>query len=113
MSMDVGESDSTTAISTSSAPLVSLQSAEPVTTGQDILSSPRRDEDNIEEGPAQPSSSGKKQFELTDQTNLLPPHKLIPAFAGLMAIMLVSILDSSIVSTAIPTISAKFNSGKP
>ena len=112
MSMDV-KSDSSTAISTSTAPLVPPQIAELSTPDRDVLSSPSRDEESAKGEPAQLLGSGKKQFELTDQTNLLPAHKLIPVFVGLMATILVSILDSSIVSTAIPTISAKFNSGKP
>lgn len=56
--------------------------------------------------------TGKKKFELTDQTNILPARQLVPVFMGLMAAVLVSVLDQSIVSTAIPTISAHFNAGE-
>lgn len=55
--------------------------------------------------------SEKKAFEVTDQTNMLPARQIIPVFLGLMAAVLVSTLDQSIVSTAIPTIAAHFNAG--
>lgn len=55
--------------------------------------------------------SKKKTFEVTDQTNMLPARQIIPVFLGLMAAVLVSTLDQSIVSTAIPTIAAHFNAG--
>lgn len=54
----------------------------------------------------------KKKFELTDQTNMLPKRQLIPVLMALNAVVLVSLLDQTIVSTAIPTISAHFNAGK-
>lgn len=56
--------------------------------------------------------SEKKAFEVTDQTNMLPARQIIPVFLGLMAAVLVSTLDQSIVSTAIPTIAAHFNAGQ-
>lgn len=56
--------------------------------------------------------SEKKTFEVTDQTNMLPARQIIPVFLGLMAAVLVSTLDQSIVSTAIPTIAAHFNAGQ-
>ncbi|KAI0333306.1 MFS general substrate transporter [Cubamyces sp. BRFM 1775] len=48
---------------------------------------------------------------LTDQTNLLPRRKVIAVFFGLSLCILVSCLDSTIVATALPTISAAFNAG--
>ncbi|KAI0764356.1 MFS general substrate transporter [Trametes elegans] len=48
---------------------------------------------------------------LTDQTNLLPRRKVIAVFFGLALCILVSCLDSTIVATALPTISAAFNAG--
>ncbi|TBU58506.1 MFS general substrate transporter [Dichomitus squalens] len=48
---------------------------------------------------------------LTDQTNLLPRKKVMAVFFGLALCILVSCLDSTIVATALPTISAAFNAG--
>ena len=48
---------------------------------------------------------------LTDQTNLLPRRKVMAVFFGLSLCILVSCLDSTIVATALPTISAFFNAG--
>jgi hypothetical protein len=53
----------------------------------------------------------KKELELTDQTNLLPFRKVVTIFAGLALCILISALDSVIVATALPTISAKFQAG--
>ncbi|KAJ6606728.1 MFS general substrate transporter [Mycena sp. CBHHK59/15] len=57
------------------------------------------------------STTPKGQVELTDQTNRLPFKKLLPIFAGLALCVVVSSLDSVIVATVIPTISAVFNAG--
>ncbi|KAJ7865019.1 MFS general substrate transporter [Mycena olivaceomarginata] len=46
-----------------------------------------------------------------NQTNRLPFKKLLPIFAGLALCVVVSSLDSVIVATVIPTISAAFNAG--
>ncbi|RDX47549.1 MFS general substrate transporter [Lentinus brumalis] len=48
---------------------------------------------------------------LTDQTNLLPRKKVMAVFFGLSLCILVSCLDSTIVATALPTISAAFDAG--
>ncbi|KZT03957.1 MFS general substrate transporter [Laetiporus sulphureus 93-53] len=48
---------------------------------------------------------------LTDQTNLLPFKKVVVVFCGLSMCILVSTLDSTIVATALPTISDVFNAG--
>lgn len=50
-------------------------------------------------------------LKLTDQTNLLPFKKVVSVFAGLAICIVVSILDSAITATALPTISAYFNAG--
>ncbi|KAG6852501.1 hypothetical protein C0991_011459 [Blastosporella zonata] len=49
---------------------------------------------------------------LTDQTNLLPFKQVIFVFFGLALCIVVSTLDSVIVATALPTISAAFKAGK-
>ncbi|KAG6369452.1 MFS general substrate transporter [Boletus reticuloceps] len=49
--------------------------------------------------------------ELADQTNLLPFRKVVAVFAGLAICMVVCALDSVIIATALPTISAYFNAG--
>lgn len=58
-------------------------------------------------------TSGKGQLEitLTDQTNLLPFRRVLAVFGGLSLCALVSCLDSTIVATALPSISAAFNAG--
>ncbi|KAL7277563.1 hypothetical protein ACG7TL_008486 [Trametes sanguinea] len=53
----------------------------------------------------------RPEVTLTDQTNLLPRRKVIAVFFGLSLCILVSTLDSTIVATALPTISAAFNAG--
>ncbi|KAF8837804.1 MFS general substrate transporter [Paxillus ammoniavirescens] len=50
-------------------------------------------------------------LKLTDQTNLLPFRKVITVFSGLALCVVVSTLDSVIIATALPTISASFNAG--
>jgi Major Facilitator Superfamily len=63
--------------------------------------------DNVKE----PESSSKQRLELTDQTNLLPLRMVLTIFAGLSLCILISALDSVIVATALPTISAFFQAG--
>lgn len=53
----------------------------------------------------------RAEVELTDQTNLLPLKKIIACFLGLSLCIVVSTLDTVIIATAIPTISAAFNAG--
>ena len=48
---------------------------------------------------------------LTDQTNFLPFKKITTCLLGLSLCIVVSALDSSIVSTAIPVISSNLNAG--
>jgi MFS family permease len=48
---------------------------------------------------------------LTDQTNLLPFKQVVAVFLGLSLCMVTSTLDSVIVATALPTISAAFDAG--
>ena len=55
--------------------------------------------------------SRSETVSLTDQTNLLPRKKVMAVFFGLSLCILVSCLDSTIVATALPTISAAFNAG--
>ena len=51
------------------------------------------------------------EIELTDQTNLLPFRRLIAVFGGLSLCALVTCLDSTILATALPKITADFNAG--
>ncbi|KAJ3481648.1 hypothetical protein NLI96_g7519 [Meripilus lineatus] len=55
--------------------------------------------------------SEKCRLSLTDQTNLLPFRKVVIVFSSLSLCILVSTLDSTIVATALPTISNHFNAG--
>ncbi|TFY63661.1 hypothetical protein EVJ58_g3123 [Rhodofomes roseus] len=67
------------------------------------------------DGPQQLEHGSKAKaadvISLTDQTNLLPLKKVIAVFCGLSLCILVSTLDSTIVATALPTISDAFNAG--
>lgn len=53
----------------------------------------------------------KNKVQLTDQTNLLPFKKLLVVFFGLACCIVTTTLDSTIVATALPTISSYFNAG--
>ncbi|WVR05959.1 hypothetical protein IAU60_002986 [Kwoniella sp. DSM 27419] len=52
---------------------------------------------------------GKKEVELQDQTNLLPVRQVITVFAGLTCALFCSLLDQTIVTTALPTLGKVFN----
>ncbi|KAF9238664.1 MFS general substrate transporter [Melanogaster broomeanus] len=58
--------------------------------------------------PPNPTAS---PLTLTDQTNLFPFRKILPVFSGLALCVVVTFVDSVIVATALPTISAAFNAG--
>ncbi|WRT64234.1 uncharacterized protein IL334_001163 [Kwoniella shivajii] len=51
----------------------------------------------------------KKEVELQDQTNLLPVKQVIAVFAGLTCALFCSLLDQTIVTTALPTLGKVFN----
>ncbi|WWC66326.1 uncharacterized protein I206_100227 [Kwoniella pini CBS 10737] len=51
----------------------------------------------------------KKQVELQDQTNLLPVKQVIAVFVGLTCALFCSLLDQTIVTTALPTLGKVFN----
>lgn len=57
------------------------------------------------------SRGNPKTHKLTDQTNILPLRQVIAVFFGLALCVVVSSIDSVIVSTALPTISSSFNAG--
>ncbi|KIJ12258.1 hypothetical protein PAXINDRAFT_101283 [Paxillus involutus ATCC 200175] len=61
--------------------------------------------------PLPVTSHTTSPLKLTDQTNLLPFRKVITVFFGLALCVVVSTLDSVIIATALPTISASFNAG--
>ncbi|KAI0821204.1 major facilitator superfamily domain-containing protein [Irpex lacteus] len=56
-------------------------------------------------------ATGRGEIALTDQTNLLPFKRILAVFGGLSLCALVSTLDSTIVATALPSISAHFKAG--
>ncbi|KAL4249176.1 MFS transporter superfamily protein [Abortiporus biennis] len=58
-----------------------------------------------------PSSRRHSKISLTDQTNLLPFRKIVVVFSSLSLCILVSTLDSTVVATALPTISNHFHAG--
>lgn len=64
----------------------------------------------VDTKPARTKSQGQ-EIALTDQTNLLPFRRVLAVFGGLSLCALVSCLDSTIVATALPSISAHFNAG--
>ncbi|KIJ12269.1 hypothetical protein PAXINDRAFT_101285 [Paxillus involutus ATCC 200175] len=59
--------------------------------------------------PVTPHTTGP--LKLTDQANLLPFRKVLTVFSGLALCVVASTLDSVIIATALPTISASFNAG--
>ncbi|KAF9238658.1 major facilitator superfamily domain-containing protein [Melanogaster broomeanus] len=62
-----------------------------------------------------PSDDSKKStaspLKLTDQTNLLPFRKILAVVSGLALCVVLTVIDSVILATALPTISAAFNAG--
>ncbi|CCM02944.1 uncharacterized protein FIBRA_05059 [Fibroporia radiculosa] len=58
-----------------------------------------------------PGTRSADVISLTDQTNLLPFKKVVAVFCGLSLCLLVSTLDSTMVATALPTISNVFDAG--
>ena len=75
---------------------------------------PAATSETLSSGPLTPSGQNNLPPSLqllTDQTNFLPFKKIIACFLGLAVCMVVSALDSVIVATAMPTISAAFNAG--
>ncbi|EST04492.1 Major facilitator superfamily [Kalmanozyma brasiliensis GHG001] len=57
------------------------------------------------------STEHKVPVALSDQTNFLPKKQVILVFAGLSAALLVALLDQSIISTALSTITSDFHAG--
>ncbi|UOH80176.1 hypothetical protein LQV05_002825 [Cryptococcus neoformans] len=78
------------------------------------LRSEERKEDNREQGKDEEAkiegkkSGQKKKFELQDQTNLLPTKQVIFVFVGLTCALFCSLLDQTIVTTALPTLGQVF-----
>ncbi|RPD57343.1 MFS general substrate transporter [Lentinus tigrinus ALCF2SS1-6] len=68
-------------------------------------------QDNLDHDDTTVADPRSEVVSLTDQTNLLPRKKVMAVFFGLALCILVSCLDSTIVATALPTISAAFNAG--
>lgn len=62
-------------------------------------------------GGPPPKRTDSQKVQLTDQTNLLPFRKILVVYLGLASCIVVTSLDSTIVATALPTISAAFNAG--
>ena len=75
---------------------------------------PAAPSETLSSGPLTPSDQNNLPPSLqllTDQTNLLPFKKVIACFLGLALCMIVSVMDTVIVATAMPTISSAFNAG--
>ncbi|GAA5826068.1 hypothetical protein JCM3770_005229 [Rhodotorula araucariae] len=76
--------------------------------------------DGAEDGPAaradeeQPPAAVAERFEngLVDQTSYMPVKSIIIVFASMQLAVFLSFLDQTIVSTALPNISAAFNAGR-
>ncbi|KIJ39865.1 hypothetical protein M422DRAFT_174487 [Sphaerobolus stellatus SS14] len=77
---------------------------------EEALELARHDQDTLDE-TIDHHDQKTKELELTDQTNLLPFRRVLVVFLGLASCIVVSALDSTIVATALPTISAFFNAG--
>ncbi|OCH93462.1 MFS general substrate transporter [Obba rivulosa] len=80
-------------------------------TTHDTITVHERDEQGPRTGTSTPHKRPASVISLTDQTNLLPFRKVLAVFFGLALCILVTCLDSTIVATALPTISATFNAG--
>ncbi|KAG6888354.1 hypothetical protein C0995_009047 [Termitomyces sp. Mi166 len=80
------------------------------------MSSPTETTSNVKTSsvaavPGIGQSKSDSHVVLTDQTNLLPFKQVLFVFSGLALCILVSTLDSVIVATALPTVSAAFQAG--
>ncbi|EMD33190.1 hypothetical protein CERSUDRAFT_68238 [Gelatoporia subvermispora B] len=80
-------------------------------TVHDTITVHERDEHEPQTGASTPHKRPASVISLTDQTNLLPFRKVLAVFSGLSLCILVTCLDSTIVATALPTISATFDAG--
>ncbi|EPQ31456.1 uncharacterized protein PFL1_00791 [Pseudozyma flocculosa PF-1] len=58
-----------------------------------------------------PDSRTEAKVKLSDQTNYLPRKQVILVFAGLSCALFIALLDQTIVSTALPTITRAFGAG--
>ncbi|KAJ5606312.1 hypothetical protein N7510_009093 [Penicillium lagena] len=65
--------------------------------------------DQVEAKPPPSAPSDNEKTKLQDQTNLLPMKQLLVVFAGLSCALFCSLLDQTIVSTALPTLGRVFN----
>ncbi|GAA5840937.1 hypothetical protein JCM9279_001265 [Rhodotorula babjevae] len=68
---------------------------------------------NVDEGDQEPAVPAER-FEngLVDQTSYMPVKSILIVFASMQLAVLLSFLDQTIVSTALPNISAAFNAGR-
>ncbi|GAK68325.1 MFS general substrate transporter [Moesziomyces antarcticus] len=103
-----------TAMPTSSSPPIppahasSTHSLERTTSHDDH----HHDDDDTTAAPTPESATEHRvKVALQDQTNFLPRKQVILVFAGLSAALLVALLDQSIISTALGTITASFHAG--
>lgn len=51
-------------------------------------------------------------YGLTDQTNFLPPHRIVIVYLSLTFALFLTFLDGTVLGTALPTISSHFNGGR-
>ncbi|KAF7975434.1 hypothetical protein HWV62_9563 [Athelia sp. TMB] len=78
-----------------------------IATQTEVTLTPAASTTHLNPGPSEPSAPPT----LTDQTNLLPFKTIITVFLGLALCVVVSSLDSVVVATALPTISADLDAG--
>ncbi|RSH92821.1 hypothetical protein EHS25_008267 [Saitozyma podzolica] len=69
----------------------------------------RDEEEAVGMGEGSKVKKEKKEVVLQDQTNLLPTRQVIMVFVGLTAALFCSLLDQTIVTTALPTLGRVFN----
>ncbi|WWC58666.1 uncharacterized protein I303_101210 [Kwoniella dejecticola CBS 10117] len=78
--------------------------------GQSTSPEEGEDEEKQIEGKKTRFGGGKKkEVELQDQTNLLPVKQVVAVFVGLTCALFCSLLDQTIVTTALPTLGKVFN----
>ncbi|PWN39531.1 MFS general substrate transporter [Ceraceosorus guamensis] len=85
--------------------------------GMDLINSPEGLASRVESpntsGSASPVSQDveKQSHAFNEQTNYLPPRKLIPIFLALAGIDFVALMDQTTLSVALPIIASDFNAG--
>ncbi|BEJ12702.1 hypothetical protein CspHIS471_0211620 [Cutaneotrichosporon sp. HIS471] len=82
---------------------VAQENREPAVGYSEKADAPRDEEEAV------PGDKNSNKYELQDQTNLLPVRQVIVIFMGLNCALFCSLLEQTIVTTALPTLGQVFN----